>query len=51
MIAGRCKAAKLRRASRLPSGAFEESAEEIMLCSGTEEAIGLWEAGESVTAC
>jgi hypothetical protein len=43
--------AKLRTASRRPSGAFEESAEVIMLCSGTEEAIGSREAGEAITAC
>lgn len=44
-------AAKLRTASRRPSGAFEESAEVIMLCSGTEEAIGSRAADEVLTAC
>ncbi len=34
--AGFFRAAKLRTASRRPSGAFEESAEESMLCPGTE---------------
>ena len=51
-VAADCRnAAKLRKASRLPSGALEESAEAIMLCSGSEEAIGSREAGEWITAC
>jgi hypothetical protein len=44
-------AAKLLTASRRPSGALEESAEVIMLCSGPEEVIGIREAGRAITAC
>jgi hypothetical protein len=40
-VAADCRnAAKLCTASRRPSGALEESAEVIMLCSATETAIG-----------
>jgi hypothetical protein len=40
-------AAKLRTASRRPSGAFEESAEVIIMCSATEAGNGTREGDQS----